>query len=313
MAGALGCGSGVAWAQPGSEAPPVIETAAAWEALVREFGGTPTATEPSRDAKMSFPISTEILEIPVIGGQRVKQGDVLIRARDAEVKTALDQQRALAESDLEVQGATAQLELADIRFQNLKDAGAFSKEEFDQRRIEAQTAAVQREQALFNKEQQRLRLAQLEAQYERYRLTAPFDGVVEEVQVDVGQGVTEQDKVLRVVNIDKMRLNPTPKTTETLTLRLAPGSRAWVLIDLPGKPALVEGKVIEVSPVADQVSLTRRVRVEIDNPRAWPPGTQAVVRFTEPAGERWAGFAVPGEPRTAGSRVERVIGASDGR
>jgi hypothetical protein len=37
--------------------------------------------------------------------------------------------------------------------------------------------------------------------------------------------------------------------------------------------------------VADSVSLTRRVRVEIENPKGWPAGTQAVVRFEKPSGQ----------------------------
>jgi RND family efflux transporter MFP subunit len=275
-------------AQPETVSPPLGAATASrplWEQLVAEFGGTPAATKPSRDAQMSFPFSTEVLEVPVKGGERVKRDQLLIRARDSEVRTALDQQRALAQNEWEIKGAEAQLELAEIRFENLKQAGTFSKEEFDQRRIEAKTAAVQLEQARFNKEQQRLRLAQLEAQYERYRLVAPFDGIVDEVTVDVGQGVTEQDKVVRVVDIDRLWLDPMPPTALTLELDLKPGSKAWVMLDLPGKPPVVEGKVIEVSAVADSVSLTRRVRVEIENPKGWPAGTQAVVRFEKPSGQ----------------------------
>jgi multidrug efflux pump subunit AcrA (membrane-fusion protein) len=75
---------------------------------------------------------------------------------------------------------------------------------------------------------------------------------------------------------------------------------------------------VYVSPVADSVSQTRRVRVEIDNPEGWPAGTQARVRFTEPTGE-WksrvpaGGSATPGggvsaaEP-AAGTAVARTEG-----
>jgi HlyD family secretion protein len=270
-----------------------------WESVAKEFGGTTAATRPCKDAKMSFAFSTEVLEIPVQGGQRVKKGDLLIRARDSEVKTAIDQQRALAENDLEVQGAEKQLELATITFENIKKAGP-SPQEFDQRRIEADVARVQRDQAKFNREQQRLKLAQLEAQYERYRLLAPFDGVLDEVTAEVGQGVTEQDKVLRIVNIDKMWLDPTPPTAETIILNLAPGSKAWVLVDMPVKPILMEGRVLEISPVADSVSQTRRVRVEVDNPKGLPPGTQAAVRFVAPEGKWAAGSGSAAvEPGTA--------------
>lgn len=291
-AAALGGLTASAWAQTpgtgGAQRP--LPATLEWERMTLEFGGTPAATKPSRDAQMSFPSSTEIQEIPIKGGQRVKKGDLLVRARDAEIRTAIDQQRALAENEWEIQGAEAQKELADIRYKNLVDSQVFSPEEFDQRRIEAKTAAVQLEQAKFNKQQQVLRLAQLEAQYERYRLVAPFDGIIDEITADVGQGVTEQDKVLRIVNIDELWLDPTPPTALTLELDLKPGSKAWVLIDLPGRPQLVEGKVIEVSAVADSVSLTRRVRVEIENPKGWPAGTQAVVRFAKPEGERWVGM-----------------------
>ncbi|MFN7021758.1 MAG: efflux RND transporter periplasmic adaptor subunit [Phycisphaerales bacterium] len=272
-----------------------------WEAVAAQFGGTPAATRACKDVQMSFSFSTEVAEVAVKGGDRVKRGDLLLRARDSEVRTAITQQKALAENDLEIQGATKDLELATITFENLKASKGWSRQEFEQRRIESETAAVRKELALFNREQQRMRLAQLEAQYERYRLLAPFDGVIEEVTVEVGQGVTEQDKVLRIVNIDKMWLDPTPKTAETLLLSIAPGSKAWVLIDLPGKPTLVEGRVIEVSPVADPVSLTRRVRVEIDNPRGWPPGTQALVRFSSPptgGAAGWSAAASPGQLAT---------------
>ena len=98
-------------------------------------------------------------------------------------------------------------------------------------------------------------------------------------------GCTEQEKVLRMVNTDKLWLDPYAPTYETIRLGLKEGSPAWVLIDMPDAPKLVRGKVLYVSPVADSVSQTRRVRVEIDNPQAWPAGTQAQVRFTEPSAE----------------------------
>lgn len=281
-----------------------------WEALSQLFGGTAAATKPCRDAQMSFNFSTEVEKVPVHGGQRVKRGDLLIKAKDVEVVAAIEQQQVLAENELEIKGAEAQLELANIRFENLKKSGQFSPEEYDQRRIEAQTALLQRDQAKFNKRQQELRLKQLVAQAERYYLTAPFDGIIDEVMVDVGHGVTEQEKVLRIVNTDRIWLDPAPPTTETLELSLKPDSPAWILVDLPGKPVVVQGKVIEVAAVADSVSLRRRVRVEIENKSAWPAGTQAMVRFTAPpsAGEgKWT--LVPhNQPVIRGESNQRSFG-----
>ncbi len=255
----------------------------AWEAIASEFGGYKADTKPRNDVTMKFSFSTEVREINVVGGQRVKRGDVLVRARDAEIKAAVDQQRALAENTLEVQGSEKALELAEFKFNQLKSGKVFSPTEFEQLRIEAETARVQRDQAKKNLEQQGFRLKQLEGQYERYYLEAPFDGVIEEVLVEVGKGVTEQEDVLRLVNTEKLWLDPYADTHETLTLNLREGSPAWVLLDLPGEAKVVRGTVLYVSPVADSVSQTRRVRVEIANVQNWPAGTQARVRFTEPA------------------------------
>lgn len=255
-----------------------------FEKAAESFGGAKSETKPSRDVVMQFTFATEIREIAVVGGQKVKRGDVLVRSRDAEIKAAIDQQRALAESDLEVQNSGKARELAEFKFNQLKAGTAFSPTEFEEARIGAETARLQNEQAKVNAEQQRLRLKQLEAQYERYYLEAPFDGVVEEVLAEVGQGVTENEKVLRLVNTGTLWLDCWPPTSETLSLGLKENSPAWVLVDVSPAAKIVRGRVLYVSPVADSVSQTRRVRVEISNPDAWPAGTPARVRFVEPSG-----------------------------
>ncbi len=261
-----------------------------WEAISEAFGGVKSETRPSRDATMSFTFATEVREVHVKGGQRVKRDDPLMRARDDEVVAALEQQRTMAENDLEIQGASAALELAKFRFEQLKRGGTFTPSEFAELEIQAKTAEIQRNLAIFNREQQQHRLRQLEAQSIRYHLTAPFDGVVSQVMVDVGQGVNEQQKLIRIVNTDQLRLDAWAGTEETMRLSLKDGARAWVLVDVPDRPVVAEGRVIEIDPVADSVSQTRRIRVEIDNVAGWPAGTQARVRLAgpPPASGNWA-------------------------
>ncbi len=256
-----------------------------WEQMTASFGGYKADTKPSRDVTMQFTFSAEVREINVVGGQRMKKGDVLMRARDAEVVSAIARQRDKAQNDLEVQGAEQQLKLAEFKLSMIELSKTFSPTEYEDAKNAVTIARLQRDQTKKNRIQEDLTLKQAESQHERYWLEAPFDGTIEEVMVDVGEGVTEQTKVLRIVNTEKMWLDPYAKTNETIRLALQEGSAAWVLIDMPDAPKLVRGKVLYVSPVADSVSQTRRVRVEIDNPRGWPAGTQTLVRFTEPSGE----------------------------
>lgn len=253
-----------------------------WDTRAERFGGYKAETRPKLDTTMQFSFATEVREVNARGGQRVAKGEVLLKARDAEIVAALEQQRVVAGSDHEIRAAEAALELAEFKFNQLKASKNFSNVEFEELRIGAVSARIQRDQAKINLERQRLALKQLEGQAERYYLVAPFDGIVEEVMVEIGQGVTEQQKALRLVNIDRLILDAYADTNETLALKMNTGGRAWVLVDVPGETAVVEGSIDYVSPVADSVSQTRRVRVEIANPKGWPAGTQARVRFTDP-------------------------------
>lgn len=252
------------------------------------FSDLEWVTRPSRDVVIGFTITAEVGEVLVSGGQRVKAGQLMIRAKEEEALAGLAVQRVRAANTAPVDSARANLDLAEVRFKRIKEADdqkAASPQELDERRVavEAAKAALANAQSQASEEQKRL--VQLEEQAKRYRLEAPFDGIVEQVTVDVGQTVEAPQPVIRVVNIDTLWIDLPVPTARTLTDGggIKAGAPAWVLMDLPGA-MVIKGKVLYVSPVADAAAETRRVRVEVPNPNLWPPGTKARVRFTEPAG-----------------------------
>jgi RND family efflux transporter MFP subunit len=288
----------------GTLAPPVD-----FEALAAKFGGAKADTKASQDTVMAFGIPVQVKDIVVEGGQAVKKGDLLIRARDADQVAIVEGQRIQAASEYEIQAADLAMKLAKLKFERLKESGTFSPAEKDELETQYLTGVAQLEQAKTKHELEKMRLAQAEGQLERYRLEAPFDGIVEEVKVEVGQGVRESDGAIRVVNTAKLRLDAYAPTHETIELAIDKGHKAWVLVDLPGKPRLVEGAVQYISPVADSVSQRRRVRVEVVNTEGWPAGTQAQVRFTDPGGA-WDEYRAGGKALGA---APGAGGIADGR
>lgn len=263
-----------------------------WDSIAQKFGGTKADTKPCQDSPMAFTIPVEVRQVMVRGGESVKKGDLLIRARDDEQEAVVAGQAIQAGNRNRIKNAELQKELADLNYARIQDAmsrGGANPVELDQRRIEAASAAIAVQQETTNHELENKRLAQAQALLARYRLIAPFDGIVEEVRVEDGQGVRESDPVVRLVNIERLRLDAYAPTPETIRLGLTLGSPVWVLVALPDKPLIAVGKVVSVSPVADSVSQTRRVHVEIDNTESWPAGTPAMVRFTAPGAE-WADY-----------------------
>lgn len=279
----------VGWVRAEADDQPSEPVTAA--ALADEFGGEKYITRACQDSWMSFamPVS-EIIEVLVQGGESVIKGQPLIRARDDEYRLQVALQRLDADSDLEVQGRQAALDQAKVEFDaqtEIKARSSGSQLDYDRARTTYRVRQVELDVAKLGRQQAQLQLELQQSRLDRFTLKAPFDGVVDEVTADLGEVKKETDQVVRVVDIDPLWIDvPTP-TAQTLELSLKPGARAWVLMDLPGEARVYPAKVIEVGAEADPGSGTRRVRVELANPRSWPPGLTAWVRFTEPTGA-WA-------------------------
>ncbi|MFT3686672.1 MAG: efflux RND transporter periplasmic adaptor subunit [Phycisphaerales bacterium] len=299
-------------AQPASGAPAastskVVESAE-WAQRAAAFGDLEWITRPSRDATMSFTLPVEIREIPAQPGQRVKAGDLLVRARDADIVAAVESQRVRVGNNGPVDAAKASVDSASTRYQRILEANgerATNQQEVDDRRVQLDAARAQLVNAENEHKEEVAKLKQLEESLARYRLQAPFDGVVESVVVDSGSSIEPPNPVLRIVNIDVLWIElPTP-TDLTLSKDLKAGAPAWVLLDVPGG-WVARGEVLYVSPVADAAAATRRVRVSLPNPKQLPPGTRARVRFDKPEG-----FVADG-PLPQGGGVERVAASGPG-
>lgn len=253
---------------------------------------------------MGFTLSTQIMEILCRAGDRVERGQLLVRGDDREEASRYAQQLHRAESVLQISRARAASELADIEYErNVESlgAGGANQLEVDRSRLSMVTARIDVEIAEWSQQQERF-LAELTlARVERFHLTAPFDGVVDVVTVDLGDVVRETDPVVRVVDLSQVWIDVPTAPEEVVRLGLVPGSPAWVLIEVDERPVVAQGAVIEVSPTSDFGASRRRVRVAVENTGSWPSGLVAWVRFTQPE-EAWRSLIVrSGEDRTGGA------------
>lgn len=291
----------------GGVQPQAAEAIPSVASIADSFAGVLAVTAPSRDSTLSYTFPTEIGEILVIGGQKVKKGDVLVRGRDEEYRFQRDLQQLLAESDLDIQKAQAAVDQAQVEFESQEKLYAKKAErplEYDQARTLLTAKKVDLEIARLQYRQQKIQLQVREAQLERLTLKAPFDGTVDLVTGDVGEVKKETEPIVRVVATDPLWMDVYTSIEQTLVLGLKPGDKAWVLMDLPGQPRVHIGKVIEVGADAAFEANKRRVRVALPNPEGWPSGPAAWVRFTAPEGE-WAKRVVEPRQQQAGAVPQR--------
>lgn len=274
--------------------------------MIADFGGEKHVTRPSLDATMGFSAATRVTAVLVKVGQEVKEGQLMLRGEDAEELVFVKLQKLRAETDLPVQKASKAADLAKLEYEGLLDAknkGAGSPLELGRAKLTWEGAVIDLETAKISQQQEVIQVDRFQARLDKLQLKAPFSGVVDSISADVGQSVSENDKVVRVVNIDPLRIDvPTP-TSQTLEQGLKVGDAAWVLMDLPGEPRVHVGKVVGLGAVADSASATRNVRVEVPNPTGIIAGINAWVRFREPAG--------PWKSRIVGATTAQATGSAE--
>lgn len=267
--------------------------------VISGYGGEMCVTAPSRKADMGFPQPTKIAEVVLRGGAEVTKGQVIMRGDDAEDQALLRLQKIRSETDVPVQRAKAEMDLAKVEYERLMDIrakGGSSPQEVERARLTFETKRLDFLNAQLQQTQEVLQLERLQARVDRFRIEAPFDGQIDAVTVDVGQAVSENEKIVRIVNVDPLWIDVPASTKDPRTHSLRPGDTAWVMLDAAGSPRVRHGKVIEVAPTAELGSRSRRVRVEVPNPKGPErliSGEAAWVRFSEPSKEWLASLAAP--------------------
>src|SRR5262245_34875479 len=166
--------------------------------LIAEFGGKKSATKGHRDSVMGFSLPTQIGEVLVKGGQEVTKGTLLIRGDDAEDLAVLKLQKLKADSDWPVQRAKKQADLAEVEYRRLegvRKVDASSQQEVERAKLTWDVALIDHETAKVNQSQEVMQVDRLQARVDKLHLVAPFDGIVDNVMVDAGQNVNENEKV----------------------------------------------------------------------------------------------------------------------
>jgi membrane fusion protein, multidrug efflux system len=189
---------------PSEEVRPVktMVVAAADQTLVRSFPGIVQA---SKMADLGFQVPGVLVSLPFREGQRVSKGKVVAQLRSDEfqarvqtMQASLDQARArLRAAESRLTNSKAESE----RFGRLVDSTAVSRSDYDS--VQTQYRAAQED---YTAQQAAIRgiegqLAEAKLQMGDSSLRAPYDGVVAQRLVDVGQNIFPNNPVIRFQNV----------------------------------------------------------------------------------------------------------------
>lgn len=282
------------------------------EEMVRAISTTVNAA--SESEIQVIPRTTGVVtELLVEEGDRVAAGDVLMRLDPRELQAALDE-AIIAKREAEdakigltfaVSEAEAQVERAQLTFDQSKRelarkedaADVVSRNELDQLRLTVQTneadlaaqeVARKRAEAALSSQEIAIEKATLQISRATLNLsyatvTAPFDGVIAQRDVRIGDNVTGTAMAFLLTDPDNVRAVVSRPQRELRFFRAAAARRsadaegeAADSVDIEIFPeALPEhsyrGRILFVSPTIDAASGQFRVTLGVDQPAAGDP------------------------------------------
>jgi HlyD family secretion protein len=229
------------------------------KAVVKTITHTVTATgkvQPETEVKISPEVAGELVEIPIVEGQTVKKGDLLVRIKQDFYQAQVEQQEAsLAASRASSVLSAARLAKAE---QDYKQAAELYAKKLisDTEHLASQTnlnvAKADYESSLAQIRRTEGSLSQFRDQLAKTTIYAPMDGSISSLTSEVGERVVGTNQfagteIMRIANLEAMEVRVRVNENDIVNVKV--GDRTVVNVDaFPGRR--FEGAVHEISSSA---------------------------------------------------------------
>lgn len=231
--------------------------------------------QPEIEVKISSEVSGEIIGLPVVEGQVVKKGDLLVRINPDLYQSSIDRSVAsLSTTKAGLNQAEAQLKEAKLNFDRNKillDKGVISKAEWDKIVAAYEVAVATKSSAQYNVQGAQASVTEAKDNMNRTTIYAPVDGTISRLDVELGERVlgTQQmagTEIMRVANLENMEVEV--DVNENDIVKISVGNEAIIEVDaylkkeFKGLVTSISNSSTSTTATADQVT-NFKVKVRI--------------------------------------------------
>lgn len=235
-------------------------------------------TVASKRSQLAFHTMGIVDQVMVKEGESVKAGQVLMKLDDRAERATLAGLEVDANSQANIKAAEVELatkRLTHGRIERMYNDKVANLEEFEQSKLEVELAEIKVDQA---REDLQRKIADRDHQkilVDSMNLKAVFDGVVEKMDMHVGEVVEQQKPAVTMVLNDPLWVEAN-----------MPSATAGRLVGVPSlkvryinETKQYDARVILLSPVVDAASDWRLVRLEMPNPENRPSGMRVFLQL----------------------------------
>ncbi|MBX3738221.1 MAG: efflux RND transporter periplasmic adaptor subunit [Candidatus Didemnitutus sp.] len=229
------------------------------KAVVKTITHIVTATgkvQPETEVKISPEVAGELIQIPVVEGQTVKKGDLLVRIKPDFYKAQLEQQEAsLASARASSVLSQARLVKAEQDFKQANDLyqkKLISDADFTSAQTNLNVAKADYESSLAQIRRTEGSVDQSRDQLNKTTIYSPMDGSISSLTSEVGERVVGTNQfagteIMRIADLANMEVRVKVNENDIINVKI--GDHSIVLVDaFPGRR--FEGKVAEISSSA---------------------------------------------------------------
>ena len=213
--------------------------------------------QPEVEIKLSSEVSGEIIELPIIEGQQVKKGDLLVSINPDLVQAMVDQSQAGLQN-VKAQLTQAEANLANVKInfernKSLFEKGVISRSDWERSQTDYEVAQANVRSAFYNVESAKSSVKQSRDNLSRTSIFAPRDGTISKLSVELGERVvgTAQmagTEIVRVANLNNMEVEVDVNETDIVKVNV--GDSTIVEVDAYLKREF-KGVVTEIANTAE--------------------------------------------------------------
>ena len=221
--------------------------------------------QPEVEVMLSSEVSGEIIELPVVEGQQVQKGDLLVRVNPEIYQSNLERARAglqnirsgLSQAEASLKEAEASYE----RNKTLFEKGIISKAEWDRIVSAYEVAQATRQAAFYNVRSAEASVNEAVENLGRTNIYAPMSGTISSLDAELGERVvgTQQmagTEILRVADLKDMEVEV--DVNENDIVKVSIGDSTLVEVDAYLKQEF-KGVVTEISNSANATATADQV------------------------------------------------------
>jgi len=215
-----------------------VETGYAHRRTVVESVTASGKIQPEVEVKMSPEVSGEIIEVNVVDGQQVLEGDILVKINPDLYESAITRARAAVNSSKAAlaQSSVALDEAKKLWARNkvLFEKGAISEQEYDAAQRAISVAELQEESAKYQLQSAEANLDEAYKNLKRTTIIAPINGTVTQLDVELGERVVGTatmtgTEMLRIADLNTMEV--LVEVNENDIVKITKGDTAIIEVD----------------------------------------------------------------------------------